>query len=170
MIQLLIKKDKYNDRSHLPHTLSFTASIYIAWRVKCYVGMSRVSDAVTCVSLTRDGQCLVLSSAENMVRLLDKESGDLLGEWVMDKERNFQTVVQKITIWTVSHEKPWNFNRKFSNIASGDRLTYRACVNLMQGYYQLYARCLQFLQTCLPVHIRLKLRALFRDYSWCHYI
>jgi len=40
----------------------------------------RVTDAVTYVSLTRDGQCLVVSSADNMVRLLDKASGDLLGE------------------------------------------------------------------------------------------
>lgn len=40
-----------------------------------------IGDAVTCVSLTRDGQCLVVSSADNMVRLLDKESGDLLGEY-----------------------------------------------------------------------------------------
>jgi mitogen-activated protein kinase organizer 1 len=38
------------------------------------------SDSVTYVSLTHDGQCLVVSSADNMVRLLDKASGDLLAE------------------------------------------------------------------------------------------
>jgi WD40 repeat protein len=68
---------------HLPHTLSCTALIYTVWREKCYMGMSCVSDAVTCVSLTRDGQCLVVSSADNMVWLLDKESVNLLGEWVI---------------------------------------------------------------------------------------
>jgi mitogen-activated protein kinase organizer 1 len=45
-----------------------------------YGNVMYVSDAVTSVSLTRDGQCLVVSSADNTVRLLDKESGDLLGE------------------------------------------------------------------------------------------
>ncbi|KAJ4431702.1 hypothetical protein ANN_20304, partial [Periplaneta americana] len=40
-----------------------------------------IGDAVTCVSLTRDAQCLLVSSADNMVRLLDKDSGDLLGEY-----------------------------------------------------------------------------------------
>lgn len=51
--------------------------------------MPYVSDAVTCVSLTRDGQCLVVSSADNMVRLLDKESGDMLGEWVVWIKQEF---------------------------------------------------------------------------------
>ncbi|KAJ9577601.1 hypothetical protein L9F63_005788 [Diploptera punctata] len=40
-----------------------------------------IGEAVTCVSLTRDSQCVLVSSADNMVRLLDKESGELLGEY-----------------------------------------------------------------------------------------
>jgi mitogen-activated protein kinase organizer 1 len=47
--------------------------VFFGW--KCHI-----SDAVTYVSLTHDGQCLVVSSADNMVRLLDKASGDLLAE------------------------------------------------------------------------------------------
>lgn len=38
-------------------------------------------DAVTCASFTRDGQCLVISCADDVIRLLDKDSGELLGEF-----------------------------------------------------------------------------------------
>ncbi|EZA59260.1 WD repeat domain-containing protein [Ooceraea biroi] len=40
-----------------------------------------VGDAVTCASFTRDGQCLVVSCADDVVRLIDKDSGELLGEF-----------------------------------------------------------------------------------------
>lgn len=38
-------------------------------------------DAVTCASFTRDGQCILVSCADAVVRLLDKDSGELLGEF-----------------------------------------------------------------------------------------
>lgn len=37
---------------------------------------------VTCVNLTRDGQCVLTSSLDSTLRLLDKESGELLNELV----------------------------------------------------------------------------------------
>lgn len=40
-----------------------------------------ITDAVTCVSFTRDGQCIVVSCADAVVRLMDKDSGELLGEF-----------------------------------------------------------------------------------------
>ncbi|PSN50744.1 WD repeat domain-containing protein 83 [Blattella germanica] len=40
-----------------------------------------IGEAITCVNLTRDSQCILVSSADSMVRLLDKDSGELLGEY-----------------------------------------------------------------------------------------
>lgn len=40
-----------------------------------------MGDAVTCASFTRDGQCIVVSCADGVVRLMDKDSGELLGEF-----------------------------------------------------------------------------------------
>ncbi|XP_076379224.1 WD repeat domain-containing protein 83 isoform X1 [Megalopta genalis] len=40
-----------------------------------------MGDAVTCASFTRDGQCIVVSCADAVVRLMDKDSGELLGEF-----------------------------------------------------------------------------------------
>ncbi|XP_076235496.1 WD repeat domain-containing protein 83 [Calliopsis andreniformis] len=40
-----------------------------------------MGDAVTCSSFTRDGQCIVVSCADAVVRLMDKDSGELLGEF-----------------------------------------------------------------------------------------
>lgn len=42
-----------------------------------------VSDAITCVSYTKDGQCILASCADNAVRLLEKLSGEMLGEYVI---------------------------------------------------------------------------------------
>lgn len=40
-----------------------------------------MGDAVTCASFTKDGQCVVVSCADAVVRLMDKDSGELLGEF-----------------------------------------------------------------------------------------
>ncbi|XP_012280432.1 WD repeat domain-containing protein 83 [Orussus abietinus] len=40
-----------------------------------------IGDAVTCASFTRDGQCIVVSCADGVIRLMDKDSGELLGEF-----------------------------------------------------------------------------------------
>ncbi|KAG7202840.1 hypothetical protein KM043_009993 [Ampulex compressa] len=40
-----------------------------------------MGDAVTCASFTRDGQCVLVSSADAVIRLMDKDSGELLGEF-----------------------------------------------------------------------------------------
>jgi len=36
---------------------------------------------VTCVSITRDGQCLLVSTLDDCLRLLDKDTGELLNEY-----------------------------------------------------------------------------------------
>ncbi|XP_076665999.1 WD repeat domain-containing protein 83 [Andrena cerasifolii] len=41
-----------------------------------------MGDAVTCASFTRDGQCIAVSCADAVIRLMDKDSGELLGEFV----------------------------------------------------------------------------------------
>ncbi|KAK2587387.1 hypothetical protein KPH14_003103 [Odynerus spinipes] len=40
-----------------------------------------MKDAVTCASFTRDGQCIVVSCASDVVRLIDKDTGELLGKF-----------------------------------------------------------------------------------------
>ncbi|XP_046822387.1 WD repeat domain-containing protein 83 [Vespa crabro] len=40
-----------------------------------------MKDAVTCASFTRDGQCIVVSCANDVVRLIDKDTGELLGKF-----------------------------------------------------------------------------------------
>ena len=37
---------------------------------------------VTSVTLSKDGQCTLISSLDNTIRLLDKETGELLNEYV----------------------------------------------------------------------------------------
>lgn len=49
--------------------------------VECFMLCFCISGPVTCVTLTRDGQCVLTSSLDNTLRLLDKESGELLNEW-----------------------------------------------------------------------------------------
>ncbi|KAJ8930386.1 hypothetical protein NQ314_016813 [Rhamnusium bicolor] len=41
-----------------------------------------VAAAITSVSFSHDGQCILVSSADNTVRLFDKSSGEMLGEYV----------------------------------------------------------------------------------------
>ncbi|XP_057319404.1 WD repeat domain-containing protein 83 [Microplitis mediator] len=40
-----------------------------------------LGDAVTCASFTRDGQCTLTSCADGVLRLLDKDTGELLNEF-----------------------------------------------------------------------------------------
>lgn len=41
---------------------------------------SVVSASVTSVTFTKDSQCLLISTLDNTVRLLDKDTGQLLAE------------------------------------------------------------------------------------------
>ena len=38
--------------------------------------------SITSVNFTKDGQCTLVSCLNNSIKLLDKESGELLAEWV----------------------------------------------------------------------------------------
>ncbi|XP_046469083.1 WD repeat domain-containing protein 83 [Neodiprion pinetum] len=40
-----------------------------------------VGEAATCASFTRDGQCIVISCGDGVIRLMDKDTGELLGEF-----------------------------------------------------------------------------------------
>lgn len=40
-----------------------------------------IGEIVTCASFSRDGQCILVSCADGVVRLMDKETGELLGEY-----------------------------------------------------------------------------------------
>ncbi|XP_034948837.1 WD repeat domain-containing protein 83 [Chelonus insularis] len=40
-----------------------------------------LGEAITCVSFTRDGQCTLASCADGVIRLLDKDTGELLNEF-----------------------------------------------------------------------------------------
>lgn len=42
-------------------------------------------EPVTCASFTKDGQCILASCADDVVRLIDKDTGELLGEFVGHK-------------------------------------------------------------------------------------
>ncbi|XP_075217561.1 WD repeat domain-containing protein 83 isoform X2 [Lycorma delicatula] len=44
-----------------------------------------VGDPVTCVNFTRDGQCALVSTTNNLIRLFDKTTGELLNEFVGHK-------------------------------------------------------------------------------------
>ncbi|XP_014488104.1 PREDICTED: WD repeat domain-containing protein 83 [Dinoponera quadriceps] len=47
-----------------------------------------MGDAVTCASFTRDGQCLIVSCADEVIRLIDKDTGELLGEFTGHSGKN----------------------------------------------------------------------------------
>lgn len=47
-----------------------------------------LGDAITCVSYTKDGQCILVSCADNAVRLLEKLSGEMLGEYTGHKAQD----------------------------------------------------------------------------------
>ncbi|XP_071798399.1 WD repeat domain-containing protein 83-like [Asterias amurensis] len=40
-----------------------------------------IGQSATCVNFTKDGQCTLVSSLDNRIRLLDKDTGELLGEY-----------------------------------------------------------------------------------------
>lgn len=42
-----------------------------------------IGQPVTSVTLSKDGQCILVSSLDNTIRLLDKETGELLNEYVL---------------------------------------------------------------------------------------
>lgn len=43
-----------------------------------------ISAAITSVYFSHDGQCILVSSDDDTVRLLDKNTGELLGEYVCE--------------------------------------------------------------------------------------
>jgi len=49
-----------------------------------------IAQPVTCVSLTHDSNCFLLSCMDNTVRLIDKSSGELLNEYKGHKNANFK--------------------------------------------------------------------------------
>lgn len=49
-----------------------------------------IGSPVTCVNLTRDGQCVLTSSLDSTLRLLDKESGELLNEYTGHKNTEYR--------------------------------------------------------------------------------
>ena len=47
------------------------------------------SEPVTSVSFSRDGHCILASSLDDRLRLLDKDNGELLNEWVSAREKDW---------------------------------------------------------------------------------
>lgn len=47
------------------------------------------SEPVTSVSFSRDGHCILASSLDDRLRLLDKDNGELLNKWVSAHERDW---------------------------------------------------------------------------------
>ena len=41
-----------------------------------------IGQPVTSVNFTRDGQCVLASTLDDTIRLMDKDTGELLNEWV----------------------------------------------------------------------------------------
>ncbi|XP_071949972.1 WD repeat domain-containing protein 83-like [Antedon mediterranea] len=52
--------------------------------------MDCVGKPVTCVNFTKDGQCMLASSLDSTLRLLDKDNGELLGEYTGHKNSEFK--------------------------------------------------------------------------------
>lgn len=48
----------------------------------CVCGFVFGPGPITCVCFSQDGQCTLSSSLDSTVRLLDKSTGEMLGEWV----------------------------------------------------------------------------------------
>jgi mitogen-activated protein kinase organizer 1 len=44
--------------------------------------VDHIGQPVTSVTLSKDGQCVLVSSLDDTVRLLDKDTGELLNEYV----------------------------------------------------------------------------------------
>ncbi|XP_004450305.1 WD repeat domain-containing protein 83 [Dasypus novemcinctus] len=49
-----------------------------------------VGSAITCVCFSRDGQCTLVSSLDSTLRLLDKDTGELLGEYTGHKNQEYK--------------------------------------------------------------------------------
>lgn len=45
---------------------------------------------ITCTCFSRDGQCTLISSLDSTLRLLDKDTGELLGEYVGHKNQQYK--------------------------------------------------------------------------------
>lgn len=48
-----------------------------------------IGEPVTCASFTRDGQCFIVSTTDSVVRLFDKSTGELLGEYTGHKTEDY---------------------------------------------------------------------------------
>ena len=42
------------------------------------------AEALTSVSLSRDGQCVLVSTQDSTLKLMDKDTGEMLNEYVYD--------------------------------------------------------------------------------------
>nr|XP_044607819.1 WD repeat domain-containing protein 83 isoform X1 [Equus asinus] len=49
-----------------------------------------VGSPITCTCFSRDGQCTLVSSLDSTLRLLDKDTGELLGEYTGHKNREYK--------------------------------------------------------------------------------
>lgn len=49
-----------------------------------------VSSPITCTCFSRDGQCTLVSSLDSTLRLLDKDTGELLGEYTGHKNQEYK--------------------------------------------------------------------------------
>ncbi|KAM9100784.1 WD repeat domain-containing protein 83 [Sarcophilus harrisii] len=49
-----------------------------------------VGSPITCVCFSKDGQCTLISSLDSSLRLLDKDTGELLGEYTGHKNREYK--------------------------------------------------------------------------------
>ena len=47
-------------------------------------------EAVTSLSLTRDGQCMLVSTLDSTVKLIDKDSGEMLNEYTGHKNDSYK--------------------------------------------------------------------------------
>jgi len=52
--------------------------------------VDEIGKAVTSVSFTRDGQCILSSTLDNTLRLLDKQTGEMLNEYVGHKNTSYK--------------------------------------------------------------------------------
>lgn len=48
-----------------------------------------IGSAITCTKFSKDGQCILVSSHDSTIRLLDKSSGELLGEYQGHRNRDY---------------------------------------------------------------------------------
>jgi mitogen-activated protein kinase organizer 1 len=49
-----------------------------------------VIDPVTCVTFTNDRQCIIVSSLDSTIRLLDKDTGELLNEFKGHRSKDYK--------------------------------------------------------------------------------